>query len=146
MAVVSSLENVDSRLVSFFQDLKRSLPSVYVFESRRSWARQGKLYAACKSGTGHCPAAPPGSSAHQFGRALDVNGFSAERDRKKIESVLVNHPDIEWGIDWKASDPPHFQIRNWRKGLGPSLSEIIIDGGYWVWIVIAIIIIYHLSR
>ncbi|EQA61723.1 M15 family metallopeptidase [Leptospira alexanderi] len=144
MAVINSLENVDSRLVSFFQDLKRSLPSVYVFESRRSWARQAKLYAACKAGTGSCPAAPPGSSAHQYGRALDVNGFSAVKDRKQIESVLVNHSGIEWGVDWKQSDPPHFQIRNWRRGL--SLSEKIIDGGYWIWIVIAAIIIYVLNR
>ncbi|EMN31035.1 serine-type D-Ala-D-Ala carboxypeptidase [Leptospira interrogans serovar Pyrogenes str. L0374] len=144
MAVISSLENIDQRLVSFFQDLKRTLPSVYVFESRRSVARQAKLYAACKAGTGSCPAAPPGSSAHQFGRALDINGFSAVRDRKTIEAVLNRHTDIEWGVDWKQSDPPHFQIRNWRKGL--SLKEKIIDGGYWIWIVIAIIIILFLSR
>ncbi|AKP25956.1 Serine-type D-Ala-D-Ala carboxypeptidase [Leptospira interrogans serovar Manilae] len=144
MAVISSLENVDQRLVSFFQDLKRNLSNVRVFESRRSWARQAKLYAACKAGTGSCPAAPPGSSAHQYGRALDINGFSAVRDRKTIESVLAKHPDIEWGIDWKATDPPHFQIRNWRRGL--SISEKIIDGGYWIWIVIAVIIILFLSR
>ncbi|MDL5247647.1 M15 family metallopeptidase, partial [Leptospira weilii] len=142
MAVINSLENVDSRLVSFFQDLKRTLPGVYVFESRRSWARQAKLYAACKTGTGSCPAAAPGSSAHQFGRALDINGFSAEKDRKSIESILVRHPDIEWGIDWKVVDPPHFQIRNWSKGL--SFSEKIFDGGLWVWAVIAIILIYIL--
>ncbi|EKR25593.1 serine-type D-Ala-D-Ala carboxypeptidase [Leptospira interrogans serovar Bataviae str. L1111] len=120
------------------------MPSVYVFESRRSWARQAKLYAACKAGTGSCPAAPPGSSAHQYGRALDINGFSAEKDRKTIESVLVRHPDIEWGIGWKQTDPPHFQVRNWSKGL--SFSEKIIDGGYWFWAVIAIIIILFLSR
>ncbi|AVV80992.1 M15 family metallopeptidase [Leptospira santarosai] len=144
MAVVSSLENVDARLVSFFQDLKRTLPNVYVFESRRSWARQVKLYAACKTGTGSCPAAPPGSSAHQYGKAVDINGFSAVENRKSIESVLVRHPDIEWGLTWKASDPPHFQIRNWRKGL--SLKEQIIDGGYWFWAVIAIILIYVLNR
>ncbi|WP_061223162.1 D-alanyl-D-alanine carboxypeptidase family protein [Leptospira weilii] len=144
MAVISSLESVDPRLVSFFQDLKRSLPGVFVFESRRSWARQAKLYAACRTGTGSCPAAAPGSSAHQFGRALDINGFSAEKDWKTIESVLVRHPDIEWGIVWKQSDPPHFQIRNWSKGL--SFSEKIFDGGLWVWAVIAIIIIYILNR
>lgn len=144
MAVTSSLDNVDSRLVSFYEDLKRTLPSVYVFESRRSWARQAKLYAACKAGTGSCPAAPPGSSAHQYGRALDINGFNAERDRKTIESVLVRHPDIEWGIGWKQTDPPHFQVRNWSKGL--SFSEKIIDGGYWAWLVVVIIIILFLSR
>ncbi|WP_061285632.1 M15 family metallopeptidase [Leptospira interrogans] len=144
MSVVSSLENVDQRLVSFFQDLKRTLPSVYAFESRRSFARQAKLYAACKAGTGSCPAAPPGSSAHQFGRALDINGFSAVRDRKTIEAVLNRHTDIEWGVDWKQSDPPHFQIRNWRKGL--SFQDKFFDGGYWIWIVIAIIIILFLSR
>ncbi|EMN90388.1 M15 family metallopeptidase [Leptospira weilii] len=144
MSVINSLENVDPRLVAFFQDLKRSLPDVWVFESRRSWARQAKLYAACKAGTGSCPAAPPGSSAHQFGRALDINGFSAVRDRKSIDSVLMRHPEIEWGVDWKQSDPPHFQIRNWSRGL--SLSEKIFDGGYWFWAVIAIIIIYLLNR
>ncbi|WP_061234397.1 D-alanyl-D-alanine carboxypeptidase family protein [Leptospira interrogans] len=144
MSVISSLDNVDSRLVSFYEDLKRTLPSVYVFESRRSWARQAKLYAACKAGTGSCPAAPPGSSAHQYGRALDINGFNAERDRKTIESVLVRHPDIEWGIGWKQTDPPHFQVRNWSKGL--SFSEKIIDGGYWAWLVVVIIIILFLSR
>ncbi|EMJ96711.1 M15 family metallopeptidase [Leptospira alstonii] len=144
MAVINSLENVDPRLVSFFQDLKSSLPGVFVFESRRSWARQAKLYAACKAGTGHCPAAPPGSSAHQFGRALDINGFSAEKDRKSIESVLNRHSEIEWGIDWKESDPPHFQIRNWSRGL--SFQDKFFDGGLWVWAVIAIIIIFLLNR
>ncbi|AJR16581.1 serine-type D-Ala-D-Ala carboxypeptidase [Leptospira interrogans str. UI 08452] len=144
MAVISSLENIDQRLVSFFQDLKRTLPSVYVFESRRSVARQAKLYAACKAGTGSCPAAPPGSSAHQFGRALDINGFSAVRDRKTIEAVLNRHTDIEWGVDWKQSDPPHFQIRNWRKGL--SFQDKFFYGGYWIWIVIVVIIILFLSR
>ncbi|WP_061256276.1 M15 family metallopeptidase [Leptospira interrogans] len=144
MSVVSSLENVDSRLVLFFQDLKRSLPSVYVFESRRSWARQAKLYTACKMGTGSCPAAPPGSSAHQYGKALDVNGFSAEKDRKTIESVLNRHPEIEWGIDWKATDPPHFEVKNWRKGL--SFQENFFDGGLWFWTVIAIILILYLNR
>ncbi|EMP02321.1 M15 family metallopeptidase [Leptospira santarosai] len=141
---INSLENVDSRLVSFFQDLKRTLPGVYVFESRRSWARQAKLYAACKAGTGSCPAAAPGSSAHQFGKALDINGFSAEKDRKSIESVLVRHPDIEWGIDWKQSDPPHFQIRNWSKGI--SFGDNFFNGGFWIWAVIAIILIYILGR
>ncbi|UOG50309.1 M15 family metallopeptidase [Leptospira noguchii] len=144
MAVISSLDNVDSKLVSFYGDLKRSLPSVYVFESRRSWARQAKLYAACQAGTGSCPAAPPGSSAHQYGRALDINGFSAEKDRKTIESVLVRHPEIEWGLGWKQSDPPHFQIRNWSKGL--TFSDKFFDGGFWVWAVIAIIIIYIFNR
>ncbi|MDI7181684.1 M15 family metallopeptidase [Leptospira santarosai] len=141
---INSLENVDSRLVSFFQDLKRTLPGVYVFESRRSWARQAKLYAACKAGTGSCPAAAPGSSAHQFGKALDINGFSAVENRKSIESVLVRHPDIEWGIDWKQSDPPHFQIRNWSKGI--SFGDNFFDGGFWIWAVIAIILIYILGR
>ncbi|MDI7219567.1 M15 family metallopeptidase [Leptospira santarosai] len=144
MAVINSLENVDSRLVSFFQDLKRTLPGVYVFESRRSWARQAELYAACKAGTGSCPAAAPGSSAHQFGKALDINGFSAVENRKSIESVLVRHSDIEWGVDWKQSDPPHFQIRNWSKGI--SFGDKFFDGGFWVWIVIAIIIILYLNR
>ncbi|EMF80921.1 serine-type D-Ala-D-Ala carboxypeptidase [Leptospira weilii serovar Topaz str. LT2116] len=144
MSVISSLENVDPRLVLFFQDLKRTLPSVYVFESRRSFARQAKLYAACKAGTGSCPAAPPGSSAHQYGRAVDINGFSAERDRKTIESVLNRHTDIEWGVDWKQPDPPHFQIRNWSRGL--SLSEKFFDGGLWVWLVIAVLILMYLNR
>ncbi|EQA70707.1 D-alanyl-D-alanine carboxypeptidase family protein [Leptospira noguchii] len=144
MAVISSLENVDSRLVSFYEDLKRTLPSVYVFESRRSVARQAKLYAACKAGTGSCPAAPPGSSAHQYGKALDINGFSALENRKIIDSVLVRHPDIEWGIGWKQTDPPHFQIRNWSKGL--SFGDKFFDGGFWAWAVIAIILIYFLNR
>ncbi|EMS89736.1 D-alanyl-D-alanine carboxypeptidase family protein [Leptospira noguchii] len=144
MAVISSLENVDSRLVSFYEDLKRTLPSVYVFESRRSVARQAKLYAACKAGTGSCPAAPPGSSAHQYGKALDINGFSALENRKIIDSVLVRHPDIEWGIGWKQTDPPHFQIRNWSKGL--SFGDKFFDGGYWVWAVIAIILMYLFNR
>ncbi|EKP11721.1 hypothetical protein LEP1GSC191_4192 [Leptospira borgpetersenii serovar Mini str. 201000851] len=75
---------------------------------------------------------------------MDVNGFSAEKDRKTIESVLARHPEIEWGIDWKATDPPHFQIRNWSKGL--SFRENFFDGGYWVWLVIAVLILLYLNR
>ncbi|TGK25373.1 M15 family metallopeptidase [Leptospira stimsonii] len=144
MSVTNSLENVDPRLVSFFNDLKKELPSVYVFESNRSFKRQVKLYWACVNGTGSCPAAPPGQSAHQYGRALDINGFSSSKDRKKIESVLVKHPEIEWGVDWKKSDPPHFQIRNWRKGL--SIKTQIVEGGNWIWLVIAILILYLIAR
>lgn len=145
MSIVSSLVGVDPRLVLFWEDFKKGIPSAVIYESKRSVARQAKLYWACKRGTGSCPAAPPGRSAHQYGKALDINGFSPEKDKAKIESVLKRHPFIEWGGNWKGktNDPPHFQIRNWRKEV--ELVQRIEKGDVLVWLVIVVVIIVLLN-
>lgn len=46
-------------------------PYGQITSTRRSWQEQAQLYAACGHGQCQYPAAPPGRSMHQVGRAFD---------------------------------------------------------------------------
>ena len=52
--------------------------SVRVNSARRSYEKQAELYAAWVSGKSPYPAAPPGSSSHETGRAVDVDLSTAD--------------------------------------------------------------------
>jgi hypothetical protein len=47
-------------------------PSAQVTSTRRSTFEQSQLYTAYLLGASKYPAAPPGQSMHEFGRAFDV--------------------------------------------------------------------------
>lgn len=78
----------------------------------RSAAQQAELYAAyqaCRAGGGvTCtPAAPPGASLHNYGRAIDMPGGQWQR----LRDALASAPSCATGISWPniPNDPYHFQ-------------------------------------
>jgi len=78
--------------------------SVTVTSAKRSRAQQTSLYKNYLAGNSRFPAAPPGTSKHEKGLAVDL--------RVEPESVL---PALgAWwnsvGGRWFASDPIHFEI------------------------------------
>jgi len=80
-----------------------------VTSGRRSRAKQAKLYYDYRRGRSTIPAAPPGKSLHEYGRAVD------------IARIGVNPHDDPWltwlGAVWShyggtyggARDPVHFE-------------------------------------
>src|SRR5260370_28493697 len=75
-----------------------------VTSTRRSPTQQARLYRRWLSGLSPLPAAPPGTSAHEFGFAFDmvVTPFEALAD--------VGYTWQQWGGVWGSDrDPVHFQ-------------------------------------
>jgi hypothetical protein len=75
-----------------------------VTSTRRSHSAQVRLYQRWLSGLSPLPAAPPGTSAHEFGYAFDlvVTPFEALGD--------VGYTWESWGGVWGGEkDPVHFQ-------------------------------------
>jgi len=75
-----------------------------VTSTRRSQAAQVKLYRRYVAGLSPFPAAPPGTSAHEFGYAFDlvVSPFEALLD--------VGYTWQTWGGLWGGQrDPVHFE-------------------------------------
>lgn len=100
-----------------------------VVSTVRSSAEQARLHRLYKSGKGG-RAAPPGSSAHEFGLALDVNIRDATTDRnvdafsRKGRQLYAHLHEIarRYGLaDIMAAapdDPFHLQAPNWRRVAG----------------------------
>lgn len=82
----------------------RALGRVKITSVRRSPALQARLYRRYLNGQSRYPAAPPGHSYHEIGRAFDL---TAE------PSVLATLGAIweSWGGRWggRANDPIHFE-------------------------------------
>jgi hypothetical protein len=75
-----------------------------VTSTRRSHSAQARLYRRWLSGLSPLPAAPPGTSAHEFGYAFDlvVSPWEALAD--------VGYTWESWGGVWGGDkDPVHFQ-------------------------------------
>lgn len=78
--------------------------SARVTSTRRSHSQQKALYAAFLAGKAQYPVAPPGSSKHELGLAVDIV--------TQPMSVLP-HLGAWWnsiGGTWRPSDPIHFEI------------------------------------
>lgn len=69
----------------------------------RSRATQARLYSAYLSGKSQFPAAPPGRSYHEYGRAFDMVTGNM-RDLEYLGSVW-----LQLGGRWWKSDPIHFE-------------------------------------
>ena len=78
--------------------LKPTVTSLY-----RSPADQARLYRAYLEGRSLYPAAPPGRSAHERGRAMDLTS----EDQPWLGAVWE-----AWGGKWGGhySDPIHFEV------------------------------------
>ncbi|WP_367897412.1 M15 family metallopeptidase [Leptospira sp. WS58.C1] len=102
------IEGVDRRLLDFFQDLKKELPTAHITSGFRTKEEQTCLYKKMPPGM----AAKPGTSSHESGRAIDIGGidYTSKELRKTVTKVLGKHPDVLWGYYFKVSDPVHFYV------------------------------------
>src|SRR5260370_2158883 len=90
-----------------------------VTSTRRSPTKQARLYRRWLSGLSPLPAAPPGTSAHEFGYAFDmvVSPFEALAD--------VGYTWQEWGGLWGSSrDPVHFEYPGFVRPLSPTAGVV----------------------
>lgn len=69
----------------------------------RSWSQQRRLYEAYVRGESKFPAAPPGRSYHQFGRAADIV-VNQDWAYPQLGSIWQ-----KMGGRWFAADPIHFE-------------------------------------
>lgn len=74
-----------------------------VTSTYRSYETQRRLYAAYTAGRSKYPAAPPGRSYHQYGRAFDLVTQPMER-LHQLGAIWK-----QMGGRWWASDPIHFE-------------------------------------
>lgn len=80
-----------------------------VTSARRTYAQQQSLYEAYVAGRARYPAAPPGTSAHEYGFAFDM-----------VVTGAVNQADLgtvwrSWGgVAGGEEDPVHFEYGGWR--------------------------------
>ena len=66
--------------------------------------QQAALYHAWLRGDSRYPAAPPGHSAHEDGRAFDLGG---SREALGLAGGLARYFGLRWGADY---DPIHFEV------------------------------------
>jgi D-alanyl-D-alanine carboxypeptidase len=84
--------------------LRQAREPVRVTSVRRSTTRQAQLYRDYLAGKSRYPAAPPGTSYHEFGRAFDLD--TSDRELARLGRIWES-----WGGTWGARfhDPIHFQ-------------------------------------
>ncbi len=85
--------------VASYNGVRYRVTSVY-----RSTTVQQQLYAAWLAGRSPLPAAPPGRSLHQFGRAFDVQFFPYP-DWQAVFGALWQ----QMGGRWSPADNVHFE-------------------------------------
>lgn len=73
---------------------------------KRSREAQARLYKRYLQGLSRFPAAPPGTSKHEVGRAFDV---SASPEVLKLMGAAWKWLGGRWGGDFRKSDPIHFE-------------------------------------
>lgn len=77
--------------------------SARVTSARRSTAEQTRLYRRFLAGHSRFPAAPPGRSKHEYGRAIDV--VAKPETLRRLGAIWQG-----WGGVWGGSqDPIHFE-------------------------------------
>jgi peptidoglycan L-alanyl-D-glutamate endopeptidase CwlK len=95
-----------------------------VISGLRSWQQQAALYARGRTQPGRkVTNAPPGSSWHNYGLAVDFGIFrgatyldeaeprTTDRLYREI-AVVARNLGIEWAGDWRTfQETPHFQYR-----------------------------------
>lgn len=80
--------------------------SARVTSGYRSYALQARLYRRWLQGASPFPAAPPGNSMHELGRAFDLGGLDAS-ELAQLGAIWES-----WGGRWggRFGDPIHFEL------------------------------------
>ncbi len=99
-----SLSSLEPWLVPWAYALYGAWPYAQITSVRRTLAQQTRLYDAFLRGESRYPAAPPGSSLHEVGRAWDM---VAEPQVLRAFGELWE----SWGGTWggRFGDPIHFE-------------------------------------
>lgn len=112
---MAALNDLHPQLVpwaNWIYQLGKSYDSrLVVTSSRRSAAKQQRLYDRWRRGESNIPAAPPGRSLHEFGLAFDL----ARIGKDPLTDPLLNWLGQVWeyygGRHGGRRDPVHFQPR-----------------------------------
>jgi LAS superfamily LD-carboxypeptidase LdcB len=75
-----------------------------VTSARRTHAQQVALYRRYLAGMNPYPVAPPGTSEHEIGQAVDVWAGSEENN------ALLGRTWVRWGGRWSTRDSVHFTL------------------------------------
>lgn len=96
---------VETWLRPYVEQLLSLFPERRVTSSWRGWSEQYLLYRRYLSGQSKYPAAAPGRSYHNYGRAFDVD----DRDPGQLQQM--GQIWESWGGTWggRGGDPIHFQ-------------------------------------
>lgn len=113
---MANLRSLDSQFYPFADDFVRSVAQAgyqpRVTSTLRTQAQQARLYRRAQLGLSQFPAAPPGTSAHEFGFAFDllVSPMEALDD-------LGRFWEEDFGGIWGGHfhDPIHFEAPGWKK-------------------------------
>jgi LAS superfamily LD-carboxypeptidase LdcB len=104
---VSALLPQLARGLAFLQAVARANGhGLVVTSTRRSRTQQRRLYADYLAGKSKYPAAPPGSSAHELGRAFDA--VIEPRAWQDTYGALWERMGGRWG--GRFGDPVHFEV------------------------------------
>lgn len=77
--------------------------------TRRSAAKQAKLYQAYRSGRSKIPAAAPGRSRHAYGLAVDIARVGVDPLQDPLLAWLGRVWEYYGGNHGGARDPVHFE-------------------------------------
>lgn len=110
MPTLAGLQDWMRRPAEMLVEIARYNDRGFVVTSvRRSTQEQARLYQEFLSGkSGGLPAAPPGRSYHEYGRAFDLARFAVHPLSDPL-LPLLGELWKSWGGTWRASDPIHFQ-------------------------------------
>jgi LAS superfamily LD-carboxypeptidase LdcB len=97
--------NLQPWLLPYAEWLMHYFPERRVTSSWRSYSEQWMLYRRYLNGQSKYPAAPPGRSMHNYGRAWDVDDANLE------QLAYMGAVWESWGGRWggRYGDPIHFE-------------------------------------
>lgn len=99
------LDDLEPWLVPWARWLVSLWPSAQVTSTRRTRLEQSQLYEAFLAGASKYPAAPPGQSWHEYGRAFDI--YAHPQILEQLGRIWIQVGGTWGGSD--GSDPIHFQ-------------------------------------
>jgi peptidoglycan LD-endopeptidase CwlK len=104
--LASSNPQLRPYFTALFQIATKMNPNAYVSSVKRGSAKQRELYRNYVAGRSRYPAAPPGTSKHELGRALDIGGMTP------AQLSYLGAVWRSWGGTWGGDfrDPIHFQV------------------------------------